>query len=170
MLVDSIEGATSQDAHIAGYAHEAGRPVILCVNKWDVHPTRRTKEFEAQVRDEMKFLDYAPIEFISASKGTNVKKLFARIQTAQKAMNQRVTTGELNRFVDLITAASNMKVKYITQASVRPPSFVVFTDKSKPLHFSDERFLVNQIRKHFHFGPTPIEIKTRATAGRGRKK
>ncbi len=169
MLVDSVEGATSQDAHIAGYANEAGKPVILCVNKWDIHPTRKSKEFEAQVRDEMKFLEYAPIEFISATKGTNVKKLFKMIQAAQKAMNQRVTTGELNRFVDLITSSTNMKVKYITQASVRPPSFIVFTDKSKPLHFSDERFLINQIRKHFQFGPTPIVIKARATPGRGRK-
>lgn len=170
MLVDSIEGATSQDAHIAGYADEAGRPVILCVNKWDIHPTRRTKEFEMQVRDEMKFLEYAPIEFISASKGTNVQKLFKYIKAARKAMDTRITTGELNRFVDMITADSNMKVKYITQASVRPPTFIVFTDKSKPLHFSDERFLINRIRKHFNFGPTPIVVKTKATPGRGRKK
>jgi GTP-binding protein len=169
MLIDAVEGPTSQDAHIAGYAHEAGRPVVLCVNKWDLHETRKTKEFEALVRDEMKFLEYAPVEFISASKGTNVPKLFGRILKAREASNRRVTTGELNRFVDITTAESNMKVKYITQASVRPPTFIVFTDKSKPLHFSDERFLINQIRKHFKFGPTPIVIKTRATPGRGKK-
>jgi GTP-binding protein len=170
MVIDALEGPTSQDAHIAGYAFEAGRPVILCVNKWDAHPTRKTKEFTAMVRDEMKFLDYAPVEFISAAKGTNVQKLFKHILAARDASNQRVTTGELNRFVDFITAETNMKVKYITQASVRPPTFIVFTDKSKVLHFSDERFLINQIRKHFRFGPTPIVLKTRATAGRGRKK
>jgi len=117
----------------------------------------------------MKFLEYAPIEFISATKGTNVKRLFDLVKSAQEAMNKRVTTGELNRFVDMITHETNMKVKYITQASVRPPTFVVFTDKSKPLHFSDERFLINQIRKHFKFGPTPIEIKAKSTPGRGRK-
>lgn len=169
MLVDAIEGPTAQDAHIAGYAHEEGRPVILIVNKWDAHPTRRTKEFEAAVRDTMKFLDYAPVEFISAAKGTNVKRLFQYIRAAREAMNKRVTTGELNRFVDYITHETNMKVKYITQGSVRPPTFVVFTDKSKPLHFSEERFLINQIRKHFGFGPTPIAIKAKATPGRGRK-
>jgi GTP-binding protein len=169
MLVDALEGPTAQDAHIAGYAHEEGRPVILIVNKWDAHPTRRTKEFEASVRDTMKFLDYAPIEFISAAKGTNVKRLFRYIRDAREAMNKRVTTGELNRFVEFITHETNMKVKYITQGSVRPPTFVVFTDKSKPLHFSEERFLINQIRRHFGFGPTPIFIKTKATPGRGRK-
>ncbi|WP_031497001.1 ribosome biogenesis GTPase Der [Bryobacter aggregatus] len=169
VMIDALEGPTAQDAHIAGYAHEEGRPVILCVNKWDAHPTRRTKEFTEEVRDTMKFLEYAPIEFISATKGTNVKRLFHLIQSAQEAMNKRVTTGELNRFVEQITRETNMKVKYITQASVRPPSFVVFTDKSKPLHFSDERFLINQIRKHFHFGATPIEIKAKSTPGRGKK-
>ncbi|MFN7542658.1 MAG: ribosome biogenesis GTPase Der [Acidobacteriota bacterium] len=169
VVVDALEGPTAQDAHIAGYAHEEGRPVIVVVNKWDAHPTRRTKEFEATVREAMKFLDYSPVEFISASKGTNVKRLFRLIQSAREAMNQRVTTGELNRFVDYITHETNMKVKYITQGSVRPPTFVVFTDKSKPLHFSEERFLINQIRKHFSFGPTPIVIKAKATPGRGRK-
>ncbi|GAB4407806.1 MAG: ribosome biogenesis GTPase Der [Bryobacter sp.] len=170
MVVDALEGPTSQDAHIAGYAFEAGRPVIIVVNKWDAHPTRKTKEFDALVRDEMKFLDYAPVEFISAAKGTNVQKLLPLILSARDASNKRVTTGELNRFVDYITAETNMKVKYITQGSVRPPTFVVFTDKSKVLHFSEERFLMNQIRKHFQFGPTPIVLKTRATAGRGKKK
>jgi len=169
VVIDALEGPTAQDAHIAGYAHEEGRPVILVVNKWDAHPTRKSKEFTESVRETMKFLEYAPIEFISATKGTNVKRLYNLIQSAQEAMNKRVTTGELNRFVDFITHATNMKVKYITQASVRPPTFVVFTDKSKPLHFSDERFLINQIRKHFHFGPTPIAIKAKATPGRGRK-
>ncbi len=169
VVIDALEGPTAQDAHIAGYAHEEGRPIIICVNKWDAHPTRKTKEFTESLRDELKFLEYAPIEFISATKGTNVKRLFELVQSAQEAMNKRVTTGELNRFVDYITKETNMKVKYITQAGVRPPSFVVFTDKSKPLHFSEERFLINQIRKHFKFGPTPIEIKAKSTPGRGRR-
>lgn len=169
VVIDALEGPTAQDAHIAGYAHEEGRPVIIVVNKWDAHPTRKTTPFTEAVRDTMKFLEYAPIEFISASKGTNVKRLYKLVESAQEAMNKRVTTGELNRFVDYITHETNMKVKYITQASVRPPTFVVFTDKSKPLHFSDERFLINQIRKHFQFGPTPIAIKAKSTPGRGRK-
>jgi GTP-binding protein len=169
VVIDALEGATAQDAHIAGYAHEEGRPIIMVVNKWDAHPTRKSKEFAEELRDTMKFLEYAPIEFISATKGTNVKRLFGLVKSAQEAMNKRVTTGELNRFVDYITHETNMKVKYITQASVRPPTFVVFTDKSKPLHFSDERFLINQIRKHFNFGPTPIEIKAKSTPGRGPK-
>ena len=169
VIIDAMEGATAQDAHIAGYADDEGRPIILCVNKWDLHATRKSKEFTEAVRDEMKFLEYAPVEFISATKGTNVKKLFELIKSAQEAMNKRVTTGELNRFVDKITRETNMKVKYITQAGVRPPSFVVFTDKSKPLHFSEERFIINQIRKEFHFGATPIEIKAKTTPGRGRR-
>jgi len=169
VIIDALEGATAQDAHIAGYADDEGRPIILCVNKWDAHPTRKSKEFSEAVRDELKFLEYAPIEFISATKGTNVKRLFELIKSAQEAMNKRVTTGELNRFVDRITHETNMKVKYITQAGVRPPSFVVFTDKSKPLHFSEERFIINQIRKEFKFGATPIEIKAKTTPGRGRR-
>jgi len=169
VIIDALDGPTAQDAHIAGYAYEEGRPIILLVNKWDAHPTRKSKEFTESVRDTLKFLDYAPIEFISASKGTNVKRLFKLIESAQEAMNKRVTTGELNRFVDYITHETNMKVKYITQASVRPPTFIVFTDKAKPLHFSEERFIINQIRKHFKFGPTPINIKAKSTPGRGRR-
>ena len=161
LVIDASEGVVASDATVAGYAHEEGRALILCVNKWDITKEKSQKEFAQQVRDECKFLEYASITFISAMHGTGVKKLFALIGKAFESASKRVTTGELNRFVDMLTFDTDVKVKYITQASIRPPTFVVFTDKIKQLHFSTERFLINQLRKRFGFEGTPIVVKTK---------
>jgi GTP-binding protein len=154
------------DATIAGYAHEGGRSVILCVNKWDLISTGKKKEFEENVRYHLKFLDYAPVVFLSAKVGTGVHKLFGLIKECYESATKRVTTGELNRFVETLDF-DERKILYMTQASVRPPSFVLFTDKAGPLYFSNERYLTNQLRKRFGFVGTPIELKIR---GRARKK
>jgi GTP-binding protein len=166
VVMDAGEGFVGLDATIAGYAHEGGRPVILCINKWDLVTSGKRKEFEQNVRDHLKFLDYAPVVFLSAIKKTGVGELFSLIQRVHESARHRVTTGELNRFVETVHF-DERKILYITQAGVRPPSFILFTDKAGPLHFSHERYLVNQLRKRFGFEGTPIHLKIR---GRLRKK
>jgi GTP-binding protein len=160
VVMDASEGFVALDATIAGYAHEGGRPVILCINKWDLITSGKRKEFEQNVRDRLKFLDYAPMIFMSALNATGVNELLELIKRVNDSAFHRVTTGELNRFVETLHFEER-KVLYITQASIRPPSFILFTDKSGPLHFSHERYLTNQLRKRFGFEGTPIHIKIR---------
>ena len=148
--MDAGEGVLGLDATIAGYAHEGGRSVILCVNKWDLISTGKKKEFEEDVRYHLKFLEYAPVVFLSALTGGGVPKLFGLIKDCYESATKRVTTGELNRFVETLNF-DERRILYITQAGTRPPSFVLFTDKAGPLHFSHERYLMNQLRKRFGF-------------------
>jgi GTPase len=166
VVMDAGEGFVALDATIAGYAHEGGRPVILCINKWDLVTSGKRKEFEQNVRDRLKFLDYAPMVFMSALNATGINELLELIKRVNESAFHRVTTGELNRFVETLKFEER-KVLYITQASVRPPSFILFTDKAGPLHFSHERYLTNQLRKRFGFEGTPIHVKIR---GRVRKR
>jgi GTP-binding protein len=161
LVMDATEGVLGLDATIAGYAHEEGRAVILCVNKWDVSGEKGKRAFTESVRDELKFLEYAPIAFVSARTGAGVTRLFGMIRDAYQSASKRVTTGELNRFVQQLDVGRDTKIYYMTQASVRPPGFVVFTDKANDLHFSTERHLMNQLRKRFGFEATPIVIKAR---------
>ena len=166
VVLDATEGVLAADATIAGYAHEEGRSVLICVNKWDAAPRKDQRAFETTVRDGMKFLEYAPTLFISARTGAGVNGLYARIREAYESASARVPTGELNRFLETLKSERDPRILYITQPSVRPPTFVLFTDSKTPLHFSKERYLINQIRKRFGFEATPIVIKTRP---RGRK-
>jgi GTPase len=165
LLVDATEGAVGLDATIAGYAHEGGRALIVVVNKWDQVEGARRQDFERDLRDQFKFLDYAPVAFLSAKTGSGVERLFKLIRDAYDSASRRIPTGEMNRFVEHLRFEER-KIFYITQASIRPPTFVVFTDKGGPLHFSHERHLVNQIRRKFGFRATPVVLKTRA---KGRK-
>jgi GTP-binding protein len=160
VLMDASEGVLGLDATIAGYAHEGGSGVILCVNKWDLIADKKKRDFEQDVRDELKFLEYAPVVFLSAKTGAGVDRIFKSIREVYESATKRVTTGELNRFVERLRFEER-KIYYITQASVRPPTFVLFTNRAAPLHFSDERYLVNQIRKQFGFRGTPIVLKTK---------
>ena len=166
VVMDASEGFVGLDATIAGYAHEGGRPVILCINKWDLITTGKRKEFEQNLRDHLKFLDYAPMVFISAVNHTGIKDLFGLVARVHESANHRVTTGELNRFVESLHFEER-KILYITQTGVRPPAFILFTDKGGALHFSHERYLMNQLRKRFGFEGTPIHLKIR---GRERRK
>ncbi len=164
LVLDATEGVVASDATIAGYAHEGGRGLIVCVNKWDQvagHTGQRKNEFESQVRDQFKFLDYAPVVFLSAKTGAGVERLFPLIREVYEAASTRIPTGEMNRFVESLHFEER-KILYITQASIRPPSFVVFTGGGGPMHFSHERYLINQIRRRFGFRGTPIVLKTRA--------
>jgi GTP-binding protein len=161
VLMDAAEGVLSLDATIAGYAHEGGRGVIVCVNKWDLIADGKKRAFEQDVRDRLKFLEYAPVMFLSAKTGVGVDRVFKMIREVYESATRRIPTGEMNRFVEHLRFEER-KIYYITQASVRPPTFVAFTDRAGPLHFSHERHLVNQIRKQFGFKGTPIVLKTKA--------
>jgi GTP-binding protein len=161
LIIDTTEGVVGLDATIAGYAHEGGRALIVCVNKWDERKGRNKQDFERDLRDQFKFLEYAPVVFLSAKTGAGVESLFKVIREVYQSATQRIPTGELNRFVEHLRFEER-KIFYITQASVRPPTFVLFTDRGGPLHFSHERHLINQLRRRFGFRGTPIILKTRA--------
>ncbi len=177
LLIDAVEGVTALDANIGGYAHESGRSVIIVVNKWDAVTTNRTdgkapadkKVYEQQVRDALKYLDYAPLLFISAAEGKGVDQVFKKVELVARERRKRVTTGNMNRFLERVDfqkasvpMSKRIRIYYMTQAAVAPPTFVLFTDKDVKLHFSYERFLANQIREHFSFIGTPIWFKVRA--------
>jgi GTP-binding protein len=166
MVIDAEEGPVGSDATIAGYAHEEGRPVILAVNKWDAVRDRNKKEWVARIRDAFRFLDYAPIAFLSAKTGGGVDQLFSLIRRGWDSANRRVSTGELNRFFEHLQSDLVTRVKYVTQASVRPPTFIVFKEGGRDLHFSVERRMANEIRKRFNFAGAPIVIRTRSGANR----
>jgi GTP-binding protein len=171
LVIDGIEGVTALDAHIGGYAHEAGRSVIIAVNKWDaVQKTHRvTADYEAEVREKLKFLSFAPIAFISAKTGQRVTKLYGMIDEVHKARFVRIPTKDLNEFLKQEALSrgglpSDVKIRYIAQVKVNPPTFVMFSNKLKKLHFSFERFVENRIRQRFPFPGTPIIIKQRLKA------
>jgi len=161
VVLDASEGVLGLDATIAGYAHEGGRAVILVVNKWDTIDKGKKRGFEQQVRDELKFLDYAPVMFLSAKTGEGVARLFKLIREVWESAGRRIGTGELNRFLESLHFEER-KIYYLTQASVRPPTFVLFTDRAGPLHFSHERQLVNQLRRRFGFHGAPVVVKAKA--------
>jgi GTP-binding protein len=178
LLVDAVEGPTHLDATIGGYAHEAGVSTIIVVNKWDLVPDKKTgtpAEFERRVRDVMKFNDYAPIVFVSALTGQRVSRLLALAAQAYDGRYRRISTGELNRFFErhldqpraTLPGRHQLKVKYITQAGVAPPTFVLFTNARKAtLHFSYERYVENRLRETFEFFATPVRIVARSRLDR----
>ncbi len=177
LVIDAVEGVTALDANIAGYAHESGRSLIILVNKWDLvgpgradgkKPADRSK-FEQQVRDQLKFLSYAPVLFVSATSGKGMEKVLPMLQEVAAERRKRISTSEMNRFLQMVDferasvpASKRVKIYYLTQAAVAPPTFILFTDRPVKLHFSYERFLENQIRRAFGFVGTPIWIKNRA--------
>ena len=189
LVIDATEGVSQIDAAIAGYAHESGRSLIIVVNKWDLmisgqqkkgRPTkaermRETKRpgdreaYEERLRYELKFLSYAPIVFISAQTGKGTEKIFPLLEEVATERRKRVTTAEMNRFLERVDferasvpMRQRVKILYLTQASVSPPTFVLFTNRNVKLHFAYQRFLENQIRAAFGFVGTPIWIKNRA--------
>jgi GTPase len=189
LVIDATEGVSALDAAIAGYAHESGRSIIIIVNKWDLviagnkSAIRTTKAarmrdskrpadrsaYEQRVRDSLKFLNYAPVLFVSAATGVGTEKIFPELEHVASERRKRIGTGEINRFlkqVDFdrasVPARHQVKIYYLTQASVAPPTFVLFTDRQVKLHFSYQRFIENQLRRAFGFVGTPIWIKNRA--------
>jgi GTP-binding protein len=176
LVIDAVEGVTGLDATVGGYAHESGRSVIVIINKWDlVGPGRKDGRppadrdlYEKQARRALKFLDYAPMVFVSASAGKNIDKIFRALELVARERRKRIGTSQMNKFLETVdfTRASvphrqQVKIFYMTQAYASPPTFILFTDKDVKLHFSYERFLQNQIRQKFGFVGTPIWIKNR---------
>lgn len=168
LVLDASEGVLGLDATIAGYAHQEGRALICCVNKWDLRARRDRPDFQRQIRQELKFLDYAPVLFVSALTGAGVPALFGAVRQAYESASRRVPTGELNRFLADLQMQIEPRILYLTQASVRPPTFVLFTDRPERLHFSRERYLINRLRERFGFQGTPIVIRSRARRSRAR--
>lgn len=171
VVLNAEEGILEQDKKIAGYAHEAGRGVIIVVNKWDaIEKDEKTmKEFETKIRDHFLFLDYAPIIFLSAKTKKRIHTLMPMIDLVSDNHSMRVQTNVLNDVImDAIamnpTPTDNgrrLKIFYATQVSVKPPTFVLFVNDPELLHFSYERFIENQIRNAFGFVGTPIRIFAR---------
>jgi GTP-binding protein len=189
LVIDATEGVSQLDAAIAGYAHESGRSMIIVVNKWDLvtggaqKPGRPSKAmrmreskrpgdreaYEERVRWDLKFLNYAPIVFISAKSGKGTEKIYPLLEKVATERRKRIPTSAMNRFIETVDferasvpMRSRVKILYMTQASVAPPTFVLFTNRAVKLHFSYQRFLENQIREAFGFLGTPIWIKNRA--------
>ncbi|HEX9083029.1 MAG TPA: ribosome biogenesis GTPase Der [Holophagaceae bacterium] len=168
LLLDAVEGATHQDAVIAGYAQEAGAAVILVVNKWDLveKDTHTIYQVEDALRQNLGFLHHAPMIFLSALTGQRVSKLFGMIETLATAHARRVSTGELNRFLRESVAAMSPhavdgklpKLYFMTQVGVRPPSFVLKTNTDRGLHFSYLRYLENRLRDQFGFQGVPLRL------------
>jgi len=176
VIVDAEQGVTALDANIAGYALDAGCSIIIAVNKWDAVKDKETNtaiEFERSLRDKMKFLDWAPVITISALTGQRVDRIVPVVIKADEARNRRIPTSQLNDFFERAVAQprggsapspgksgySRLKVQYLTQVGVRPPTFVLFTSGGKPgLHFSYERYIQNRLREEFDFFATPLRI------------
>ncbi len=172
LMIDATQGATDQDAAIAGEADKAGRGIIIVANKWDLLKDRGAdfvKTFDEALRLQMKFLDYAPILHISALTGERAPKLLETIDRVTESRKKRVKTPELNKFVAEVTAAhppaspgrQHVRILYAAQTGVAPPTFVFFTNVATKFHFSYERFLVNQLRERFGFEGTPIRFHVR---------
>lgn len=177
LVIDAVEGATDQDAAIAGEAERLGCGVIIVANKWDLVKQEGAdfyKTFDAEQRRRLKFLDYAPLLHLSALTGERAPRLLETIDRIAEARRTRVTTGELNRFVERITrehppaspGQKRVHIMYAVQTGVAPPQFVFFTNVASGFHFSYERFLVNSLRETFGFEGTPIRITVRRRAGR----
>ena len=171
MMIDANEGVTEQDAKIAGEAHEAGKGIIIVVNKWDEYEkdTGTLEKYRKAIYEKLSYLSYAPVMFISAKTGQRVDKLFGMINEVAKQNAKRVTTSQLNQVINEAIAivqppsdkGKKLKIFYGTQASTKPPTFVIFVNSKDLFHFSYERYLVNQIRKEFGLQGTPIRIIVR---------
>ena len=171
MMIDATEGVTDQDAKIAGEAHEEGKGIILVINKWDEieKDTYTIEQFKKDVYNKLSYLTYAPIIFISAKTGQRVNKLFEMINNVANQNALRVSTSMLNQVLNEAIAivqpptdkGKRLKIYYMTQASTKPPTFVVFVNDKKLFHFSYERYLINQIRKEFTLTGTPVRMIVR---------
>jgi len=163
LVLDATEGPVASDATIGGYAHEEGRALIIVVNKWDLVGDAKRKECELSIRDAFKFLEYAPIVFLSAKEKRGVRGLYKQIASAYGEFDRRVPTGELNRFAETIDLGYQRRILYMTQPAVRPPKFVLFMDSAEELHFSTERNIINRLRQKFGFGGTPVILKVKSS-------
>jgi len=175
VMIDATEGVTEQDAKIAGIAHERGKGIIVCVNKWDaVEKTdKSTREYEDKIRQTLSFMPYASIMFISAMTGQRVNKLYDMMDAVIENNSMRIATGVLNEIVTEAVALNQppsdkgkrLKIFYVTQVAVKPPTFVIFVNDKKLMHFSYVRYLENRIRDAFGFAGTSLKFIVRERKG-----
>jgi GTP-binding protein len=178
MVIDAVEGATEQDAKIAGIAHERGKGVIIVVNKWDaIEKTDKTmREYENQIRQILSFMPYAEIMYVSAMTGQRLTKLYDRIDMVIANQTLRVATGVLNEILSEAVAmqqppsdkGKRLKLYYMTQVAVKPPTFVIFVNDKELMHFSYTRYLENKIREAFGFRGTALKFYIRERKEKGR--
>ncbi|MBQ8904630.1 MAG: ribosome biogenesis GTPase Der [Oscillospiraceae bacterium] len=171
IMIDANEGYTEQDSKVAGYAHEQGKACVIAINKWDsIEKNEKTmNEFRKKLEVDFSFMSYAPFVFISALTGQRIDKLFEMIKYTAEQNSRRITTGMLNDLLSYATArvqppsdkGKRLKLYYMTQASTKPPAFVVFCNKKELFHYSYQRYIENQIRESFSLDATPIRIIVR---------
>ncbi len=177
LVLDAAEGVSHLDANIAGYAHNGGKPVIVVVNKWDLAGEAKQGEFRRQVKDGLKFLDYAPIALVSALHGLKTDSLFPLVRKVYRESHRRIQTSEINSFIferaglarATVPGFRKPRIHFVTQARVAPPTFVFFINRDEPFHFGFERFLINRIREEYGFEGSPIVIKTKLKRRKKRK-
>ncbi|MEG2637966.1 MAG: ribosome biogenesis GTPase Der [Clostridiales bacterium] len=179
MLIDALDGVTEQDKKIAGYAHEAGKGMLLVVNKWDAldKDDKTMQKFEEQIRDEMSFLQYVPIVYISALTGQRVDKVFEWIDYISQQQNLRISTSRLNEVLDEALhlnppptdKGKRLKLYYGTQVGIKPPKFAIYVNDPELVHFSYERYLTNQLRQNFGFEGCPLWFMVRQNNEKNKK-
>jgi GTP-binding protein len=180
LLIDAVEGATDRDAAIAGEAEELGLGLIIAVNKWDLVKGQGedfVKKFDDRLRFMIKFLDYAPLVHMSALTGDRTSRVLSLVTKIALARKKKIPTGRLNKFIEKVTTLhppttkgkKDVKIMYATQTAIEPPEFVIFTNVAEDLHFSYERYLMNQLREEFGFEGTPIRLKVRRRAKKARE-
>jgi GTPase len=178
LVLDASEGVTAQDAHIAGYAHEAGRAIVIVVNKWDLVPPGMVRKAETvdQIRDRLPFLDYAPVAFTSAVRADGVRDLFALVDTVALEAVRRVSAAEVLRVLHealdrrpITVGGDPLTLQSAAQVSASPPTFALLVNKPDAVHFSYERYLTKSLRHAFGFAGSPIRLSLRKAVGpRGR--
>ncbi|HJX13540.1 MAG TPA: GTP-binding protein, partial [Dehalococcoidales bacterium] len=171
LVLDATEMATSQDAHVAGYIQQAARGILIIVNKWDLIEDKDAAGWTKAIRNEFRFISYAPVLYTSAKTGQGVDKIMPQVSQVYRERLKRLTTATVNSVVQQAVAShprphsrnKQLKVYYATQAEVNPPTFVFFTNDAKLVHFSYRRYLENTLRKSFGFDGTPLRMvfKTR---------
>jgi len=177
MVIDAADGVTDQDLAVAGYAYEKGRAVILVVNKWDLpeKDDQTMGKFISEVERRFKYLPFAPVLFVSALTGQRVSKIMSKVEEVAAEFNRRIPTSQLNQGLEefvskhppSMAGTQRIKFYYAAQSAVRPPSFVLFTNRPDNIHFSYQRYLVNCFREKFNFDQVPIRLQFK---GRGRQK
>lgn len=168
IMIDAQDGVTEQDAKIAGYAHEQGKASVIAVNKWDLveKESGTLEKYKKRIYETLSFMQYAPVIFISARTGQRVEKLIDVVKFVYKQASLRISTGMLNDLLNEATAmvqppsdkGNRLKIYYGTQASVRPPTFVIFVNSADLFHYSYDRYIENQLRRSFGFKGTPIRL------------
>lgn len=180
LVLDAVEGPTDRDAAIAGEAQELGLSLIIAVNKWDLVKGRGQEwvnEFDDKLRYHLKFLEYVPLIHMSALTGDRTGRVLETVARVAKARRRKIPTSRLNKFLERITSThtpttkgrKDVRILYATQTAIEPPEFVIFTNVATDLHFSYERFLTNQLRGEFGFEGTPIRLKVKRRAKKGRE-